>query len=161
MMNDHIAIYAGSFDPVTEGHLGIIRRAARLFRKVIVVVGYNPNKRTLFSVEQRIRFIREATESLANVEVDSFTNELLIDYARRKGATIIVRGLRNSSDFRNEFLQSKMNQRMMPELETVFLFSDLEDIFVSSTLVRHLIRTGGEYESFVPETVKRETENDG
>ncbi|MDQ4079093.1 MAG: pantetheine-phosphate adenylyltransferase [Chloroflexota bacterium] len=161
MMNDRIAIYAGSFDPVTEGHLGIIRRAARLFRRLIVVVGYNPNKRTLFSIEQRMRFIREATESLANVEVDSFTNELLIDYARRKGSTIVVRGLRNSSDFRNEFLQSKMNQEMMPELETVFLFSDLEDIFVSSTLVRHLIRTGGEYKSFVPETVERETENDG
>ncbi len=154
-MSGRVAIYPGSFDPLTEGHLGIIRQAARLFDRLVVVVGYNPNKRSLFSVEERLRFIQAATAALGNVAADSFTGELLVSYARRNGATIVVRGLRNSSDYRNEWMQSSMNQRMMPELETVFFVSDPKDNFVSSTLVRQLIQSGGDFAPYVPDAVRR------
>ena len=152
-MSKRIAIYPGSFDPLTDGHLSIIRRAAKLFPKLIVVVGYNPNKKRFFDVKQRVSFIREATASLPNVEIDTFSRELLVDYARRVGATIVVRGLRNVADYHNEYRQSKMNQKMMPELETIFLLADADEIFVSSTLVRDTIRADGQYELFVPESV--------
>jgi len=152
-MTKRIAIYPGSFDPLTDGHLSIIRRAAALFPKLIVVVGYNPNKKRFFYVEERVRFIREATADLPNVEIDTFSRELLVHYAQRIGATIIVRGLRNVGDYHNEYRQSKMNQTMMPELETVFFLADVDDIFVSSTLVRDTIRAKGQYGLFVPESV--------
>jgi pantetheine-phosphate adenylyltransferase len=158
-MNHRIAVYPGSFDPLTEGHLSIVRRAARLFPKLIVVVGYNPNKKTLFTVQERLTFVRRATAELANVEVDSFSGELLVEYARRAGATIVVRGLRNVADFRNEYQQSKMNQQMMPGLETIFLLSDAGDIYVSSTLVRDTIRADGHYELFVPGAVEEAVES--
>lgn len=152
-MSKRIAIYPGSFDPITKGHLSIIQRAAALFPKLIVVVGFNPNKKRFFDVQQRMDFIREATASLPNVEVDSFSRELLITYARRVGATIVVRGLRNLADYRNELQQSKMNQQMMPTLETVFLLPDMEEMFVSSTLVREMIVAKGDYDLFVPQSV--------
>ncbi len=152
-MSHRLAIYPGSFDPLTEGHLNIIRRAANLFDRLIVVVGYNPNKQGLFSVEQRLDFVRGAVEGLPNVAVDSFSHELLVHYAARVGATVIVRGLRNEGDFRNEFQQSKMNHQMMPDLETIFLLSDTDDIFVSSTLVRETIRAKGQAALFVPDVV--------
>lgn len=153
-MRERVAIYPGSFDPLTDGHLSIIRRAAHLFDRLVVVVGYNPHKKSLFPVEERMRFIRAETGDLPNVAVDSFTGELLVSYARRVGGNIIVRGLRNQADFRNEFQQSKMNHQMMPELETIFLLSDDDDLFVSSTLVRDLIQQGGHFELFVPESVE-------
>ena len=153
MMNERIAIYPGSFDPLTEGHLSIIRRAAALFPKLIVVVGYNPNKKGFFAVEERVQFIRKATVDLPNVEIDTFSRELLVHYAKRTGATIIVRGLRNAGDYHNEYRQSKMNQTMMPELETVFFLADVDDLFVSSTLVRDTIRAKGQYGLFVPDAV--------
>ncbi len=153
MMNERVAIYPGSFDPLTDGHLSIIRRAAALFPKLIVVVGYNPNKKGFFAVEERVRFIHEATADLSNIEIDTFSRELLVHYAKRTGATIIVRGLRNAADYHNEYRQSKMNQTMMPELETVFFFADAEDVFVSSTLVRETIQANGQYGLFVPDSV--------
>lgn len=161
-MNERIAIYPGSFDPITDGHLSIIRRAAALFPRLVVVVGYNPNKKTLFDVQERIRFIQEATSDLPNVTVDSFTGELLVDYARRTGASIVVRGLRNLADYRNEFQQSKMNQHMLPGLETVFLLADADEIFVSSTLVRDTIRAEGQqYKLFVPDSVEKAVDEGG
>lgn len=153
MVSKRIAIYPGSFDPLTKGHLSIIRRAAALFPKLIVVVGFNPNKKRFFDVQQRMSFICEATASLPNVEVDSFSRELLVNYARRVGATIVVRGLRNLADYRNELQQSKMNQQMMPTLETVLLLPDINEIFVSSTLVREMIVAEGDYDLFVPPSV--------
>ncbi len=149
-MAARLAIYPGSFDPLTSGHLSIIRRAAALFPRLIVVVGYNPNKQTMFTLEQRLRFIRDAVQPLGNVEVDSFTGELLVAYARRVGAIIVVRGLRNHADFHNEFQQSTMNKHLMPTLETVFLPSDAGDLFVSSTLVREALRAGRDPYQFVP-----------
>ncbi|MBA3533174.1 MAG: pantetheine-phosphate adenylyltransferase [Ardenticatenales bacterium] len=153
-MSERIAIYPGSFDPLTDGHLSIIRRASAIFSKLIVVVGYNPKKKTLFSVEERLHFIRESARALPNVSVDSFTGELLVTYTRRVGATIVVRGLRNQADFRNEFQQSKMNQKMLEGLETVFMLSDADEIFVSSTLVRDTIQARGDYSVFVPNIVE-------
>lgn len=160
-MSERIAIYPGSFDPITDGHLSIIRRAAALFPRLVVVVGYNPNKKTLFDVQERIRFIQEATADLPNVMVDSFTGELLVAYARRTGASIVVRGLRNLADYRNEFQQSKMNQHMMPGLETIFLLADADEIFVSSTLVRDTIRAEGQYKLFVPDSVEKVVDDGG
>lgn len=153
-----IAIYPGSFDPLTDGHLNIIHRAARLFEELIVVVAYNPRKRTMFSVEERTRLIREAVAALPNVRVDSFTDMLLVDYAAQHGAGAIVKGLRNVNDFQNEFQQYNMNHEMAPTLETLFFLADSDEIFVSSTLVREMIREHGDYRLFVPAPVEEEVE---
>ncbi|GAP63409.1 pantetheine-phosphate adenylyltransferase [Ardenticatena maritima] len=149
-----IAVYPGSFDPPTDGHLNIIRRAARLFEQVIVAVGYNPRKKTMFTPEQRVLMLRLATADLPNVEVDSFTGMLLVEYARRKNADVIVKGLRNSADFQNEFQQFNMNFRLSGGLDTVFLPADNGELFVSSTLVRDMIvRNSHKLGLFVPEEV--------
>jgi len=146
-----VAIYPGSFDPLTDGHLNIIQRASRFFRVLIVAVGYNPRKRTMFSVEERVAIIRAATAHIPNVRVESFTQELLVHYARRRGAQVIVKGLRNVDDFRNEFQQYNMNARLAPDLETMFLLADSEELFVSSSLVREMIaQNSGDYTLFVP-----------
>lgn len=153
-----IAIYPGSFDPLTNGHLNILRRAARLFDELIVVVGDNPRKRTMFSVAERSRIVREATADLGNVRVDSFKSMLLVDYALAVGAGVIVKGLRNIGDFQNEFQQYNMNSQMAPSLETLFLLADGDEIFVSSSLVREMIRENADYELFVPGVVEEEVE---
>lgn len=153
-----IAIYPGSFDPLTNGHLNILRRAARLFDELIVVVGDNPRKRTMFSVAERSRIVREATADLGNVRVDSFKSMLLVDYALAVGAGVIVKGLRNIGDFQNEFQQYNMNSQMAPGLETLFLLADGDEIFVSSSLVREMIRENADYELFVPGIVEEEVE---
>ncbi|HYN88159.1 MAG TPA: pantetheine-phosphate adenylyltransferase, partial [Ardenticatenaceae bacterium] len=148
----------GSFDPLTNGHLNILRRAARLFDELIVVVGDNPRKRTMFSVAERSRIVREATADLGNVRVDSFKSMLLVDYALAVGAGVIVKGLRNIGDFQNEFQQYNMNSQMAPSLETLFLLADGDEIFVSSSLVREMIRENADYELFVPGIVEEEVE---
>jgi pantetheine-phosphate adenylyltransferase len=153
-MSRRVAIYPGSFDPLTLGHLSIIRRAAALFDRLIVVVGYNPNKQSLYALDERLRFVREAVSTLENVDVDFFTRELLVDYARRTGASVVVRGLRNGADFRSEFQQSQMNGRMLPGLETVFFFSDADVLHVSGTLVRETIQANGRFQGFVPQSVR-------
>jgi pantetheine-phosphate adenylyltransferase len=152
-MREIVAIYPGSFDPLTVGHLSIIGRAAALFARLVVVVGYNPNKKSLYALDERLSFVREAVNMLPNVEVDFFTGELLVDYARRTGASVVVRGLRNGADFRSEFLQSQMNGRMLPGLETVFLFSDADVLHVSGTMVREMIQANGRFQGFVPQSV--------
>ncbi|MCZ7575458.1 MAG: pantetheine-phosphate adenylyltransferase [Ardenticatenaceae bacterium] len=151
-----IAIYPGSFDPLTDGHLNIIHRAARLFEELVVVVAYNPRKRTMFSIEERTRLVREAVADLPNVRVDSFSEMLLVDYADQLGAGVIVKGLRNLNDFQNEFQQYNMNHEMAPTLETLFFLADSDEIFVSSTLVREMIREHGGYQLFVPRPVEEE-----
>lgn len=146
-----IAIYPGSFDPLTDGHFSIIQRAARLFDDLVVAVGYNPAKQTLYSASERVRIIKVATQHIANVRVDSFTQTLLVDYVRRMEARIIVKGLRNVADFQNEFQQFNMNSEIAPEVETVFLLADSEELFVSSTLVREMIQQNStDYRLFVP-----------
>lgn len=146
-----IAIYPGSFDPLTDGHFSIIQRAARLFDDLVVAVGYNPAKQAMFSADERVRIIRAATQHIPNVRVDSFTQTLLINYVREVGGRIIVKGLRNVADFQNEFQQFSMNSVLAPELETVFLLADSEELFVSSTLVREMIeQNSANYTMFVP-----------
>ena len=149
MSTPRTAVYAGSFDPVTNGHLDIMRRACGLFDRVVVAVGYNPSKRTTLSLDERLAVLREVTAELPGVEVDSFQG-LLVHYCRRVGATAIVRGLRAVTDFEFEFKIGLANMDMAPELQTVFLLTDPSYIFVSSSLVREIASNGGDVSRYLP-----------
>jgi len=147
-----LAIYPGSFDPVTNGHLDIIERAAKVFGKVIVAVTPNPLKATLFTVEERLEMLREITSKWPNVEVDSFTG-LLVKYAKSRGADVIVKGLRAVSDFEFEFEMALMNRRLEPSIETVFMMTGAEYSYLSSSIVKEVVSLGGSAEGLVPEAV--------
>ena len=147
-----IAIYPGSFDPVTSGHLNIIQRAARIFDKVIVCVMVNSGKNPMFTREERVDLIRRVTADIPNVEVDSST-ELLADYARRKGSCVIVKGLRASSDFENEFQMSMINHKINSELDTMFLTAESQYMYLSSSTVKELGRYGVDLSDFLPESI--------
>lgn len=144
-----IAICPGSFDPVTHGHLDIIRRAACLFDKVIVLVMTNSSKQPLFTKEERMTFLRRSTTGLSNVEVDSYGG-LLADYAKQHRATVIVKGLRAMSDFEYEFQMALTNRKLNPEAETVFLTTTAEHMYLSSSLVKQVAGFGGDITGFVP-----------
>lgn len=144
------AVYAGSFDPITLGHLDIARRASRMFDRVVLAVGENPAKRYLLPVERRLEVVREATRDLQNVEVDVFRG-LLVHYCQRQGATAIVRGLRAVTDFEFEFQIGLANMDMAPGVETVFLLTDPRHIFVSSSLVKEIASNGGDVARYLPE----------
>jgi pantetheine-phosphate adenylyltransferase len=143
------AVYAGSFDPVTHGHLDLVRRACRLFDKVILAVGANPSKRTLLTVEQRLEILRSCTSDLPEVQVDSFTG-LLVDYCAKMDAQAILRGLRAVSDFEFEFQIGLANMDMAPEIETVFLLTEPRNIFISSSLIKEIAANGGDVSRYVP-----------
>ena len=149
-----IAVCPGSFDPVTLGHLDIISRASRIFDKIIVAVPVNPAKQASFSVEERMRLLKIVcdTEGLSNVEIDKVTG-LLADYARERGASTIIKGLRAMSDFEYEFQQALTNKRLNPELETMFLATSAENMFLSSSVVKQVAGFGGDISHFVPECV--------
>lgn len=149
-----IAVCPGSFDPVTLGHLDIISRASRIFDKIIVAVPVNPAKQASFSVEERMRLLKIVcdTEGLSNVEIDRVTG-LLADYARERGASTIIKGLRAMSDFEYEFQQALTNKRLNPELETMFLATSAENMFLSSSVVKQVAGFGGDISHFVPECV--------
>jgi pantetheine-phosphate adenylyltransferase len=149
-----IAVYPGSFDPITNGHLDIVRRAAQMFDRVIVAVAINTEKAPLFSVDARRRLATEAVKSLRNVSVETFGG-LLIKYARRKQATAIVRGLRAVSDFEFEFQLALMNRKLDPHIETIFLMTKDEYTFISSRLVKEIGELGGNVSGFVPRCVER------
>lgn len=149
-----IAVYPGSFDPITNGHLDIIRRAAQMFDRVIVAVAINAEKTALFSVEERRRFIADAVKGMRNVSVAEFRG-LLIQYARRKRATAVVRGLRAVSDFEFEFQLALMNRKLDPGIETIFLMTKDEYTFISSRLVKEIGELGGDVSGFVPRGVER------
>ena len=144
-----IAVCPGSFDPVTTGHLDIIRRAASLFDRVLVVVMTNAAKKPLFTREERMELIRRVTADIPNVEVDTFDG-LLADYTRDKQATAVVKGLRAMSDFEYEFQMALTNRQLNPNVETVFLTTKAEHMYVSSSLVEQLASLGGDITSFVP-----------
>lgn len=144
-----IAICPGSFDPVTYGHLDIIRRAAQLFDRVIVVVMTNSAKRPAFTKEERMDFLRRATGGLPNVVVDSYGG-LLAEYARQHKADVIVKGLRAMSDFEYEFQMALTNRKLYPEAETVFLTTTAEHMYLSSSLVKQVAGFGGDITGFVP-----------
>lgn len=147
-----VAIYPGSFDPLTNGHLDLISRGARLFEKLIIAILRNTGKQPLFPVEDRIQMIRETTSHLHNVEVDSFEG-LLIDYASRRGANAILRGIRAISDYEAELQMALLNRRMRPETETIFLMAGEEFSFISSHMIKEIITLGGDVSTFVPEPV--------
>jgi len=147
-----IAIYPGSFDPITNGHLDIAARAARLFEKLIIGVFDTPDKRLLFTIEERIELTRQTTVNIPNVEVEHF-NGLTIDFAKEKKAQTVVRGLRIGADFEMEFEMAMMNRKLYPELELVCLMASAKYQFLSSSLLKEVASLGGSIEDFVPEVV--------
>ncbi len=147
-----IAIYPGSFDPVTSGHLNIIQRAANIFDKLIVCVMVNAGKNPMFSLDERVDLIRRVTHDLPNVEVDS-SSELLADYAKRRGSCVIVKGLRAGSDFENEFQMALINHKINPELDTMFLTAESQYMYLSSSTVKELGTYGVELSDFLPKEI--------
>ena len=146
------AIYPGSFDPVTSGHLNIIHRAANIFDKLIVCVMVNAGKNPLFTLDERVAMIRRVTQDISNVEVDS-SNELLADYARRRGSCVIVKGLRAGSDFENEFQMALINRKLNPELDTMFLTAESRYMYLSSSVVKELGSYGAVPADLIPEEI--------
>ena len=144
-----IAICPGSFDPITNGHLDIIKRASTLFDKVIVLVVINPVKTAAFTPQERAEMISVATEGMPNVEVDTY-NGLLVDYLRQVGATAIVKGLRAVSDFEYEFQMALTNKMLLPYAETVFLTTSAQNMYLSSSIVKQVAQFGGDISEFVP-----------
>lgn len=144
-----IAIYPGSFDPVTSGHLNIIQRAANIFDRLIVCVMVNAGKNPMFTLEERVDLIRQVTRDLPNVEVDG-SNELLADYAKRRGSCVIVKGLRAGSDFENEFQMALINHKINPELDTMFLTAESQYMYLSSSTVKELGSYGVDLSDFLP-----------
>ena len=143
------AIYPGSFDPITSGHLNIIRRAANIFDKLIVCVMVNAGKNPMFTQEERVELIRRVTGDLPNVEVDS-SSELLAEYARRRGICVVVKGLRAVSDFEAEFQMALVNRRINPDLDTMFLTADSKYMYLSSSVIKELGTYGTELSDFLP-----------
>jgi pantetheine-phosphate adenylyltransferase len=148
------AIYPGTFDPVTDGHLDIIVRASKLFHKVIVAVAVNQGKAPLFSLEERVELVEEVTRRLPNVCIIGFSN-LLVDCAKEHNANVVLRGLRAVSDFEYEFQMAGMNRRLSPELETVFLTPAEQYEFISSSMIREIARLNGDVSSFVSKFVEK------
>ena len=148
------AIYPGSFDPITTGHLDVIHRAAKLFDELVVAVAHNDQKQSMFTTEERMALIRENTASVGNIRVASFDG-LLVEFARRENAAAVVRGLRAVSDFEFEFQMALMNRKLEPAIETIFLTPREEFTYLSSRIVKEIARLGGNVEAFVPASVAR------
>ena len=147
-----VAIYPGSFDPITSGHLNIIRRAANIFDKLIVCVMVNGTKSPLFTQEERVQMIRDVVSDIPNVEVDS-SCELLAEYARQKGSCVIVKGLRAGSDFENEFSMAIINHKINPNLDTMFLTAEHQYMYLSSSTVKELANYDVDLSEFLPEQI--------
>ena len=154
-MKSSVAVCPGSFDPVTVGHLDIIHRAAAMFDKLIVVVMVNPKKHYSFTPEERVALIRAVVDDLPNVEVDYYDG-LLADYAKTAGAGVIIKGLRAMSDFEYEFQMALTNKRLNPEVETVFLTTAAENMYLSSSMVKQIASMGGDIKGFVPEKIRKD-----
>ncbi|NPV26376.1 MAG: pantetheine-phosphate adenylyltransferase [Firmicutes bacterium] len=148
-----IGVYPGSFDPVTNGHLDIVERATKIFDQVIVAVIHNPRKSSLFTIEERVQMLLEATRSNPHVCVDSFTG-LLMDYVNKKGALAVIRGLRAVSDFDYEMQMALMNNKLSPNVETIFIISSPQYIYLSSSNIKEVAMLGGCVKGLVPECVE-------
>jgi pantetheine-phosphate adenylyltransferase len=157
-MKEGVAVYPGTFDPLTRGHEDLVRRAARLFPRVIVAVADSRGKRPIFDMKERVEIAREVLGDLPNVEVHGFSG-LLLDFLKEQDARIVVRGLRAVSDFEYEFQMAGMNRRLYPEVETVFLTPGDEFMFLSATMVREIALLGGDVSKFVQPTVQVRLQN--
>ncbi len=153
-MKERKAIYPGTFDPFTNGHLSVVRRATQIFDSVIVAILRNAGKSPLFSIEERIWMIKESVKGLDGVEVDSFDG-LLVDYARQKGSTVIIRGLRAMSDFEYEFQLALMNRKLDRGIQTIFLVTDFKWFYTSSSIVKEAASFGGDVSDLVPPAVNQ------
>jgi len=149
-----VALYPGTFDPVTLGHLDIARRGAALFERVVIAVGARVDKRTILPPARRVALWREVVSDLPNVEVEPFEG-LVVDFARAKGAAVLLRGLRNPSDYEYENQMALTNRRLAPGIETVLLVAHPDHAFLSSTLIREILHAGGSVDAFVPDPVVR------
>ena len=147
-------LYPGTFDPITNGHLDLIERAANMFDEVIIAVAASPSKQTMFTLDERVMFAREVTKHLDNVTAKGFSG-LLVDFAEQEKANVLIRGLRTTVDFEYEFGLTNMYRRLMPGLESVFLTPAEEHAFISSTIVREVAIHGGNVDQFVPEVVAK------
>lgn len=154
MSRGTISIYPGSFDPLTNGHLDLIERGARLFHRLIVAILRNENKASLFSVEERVEMLRKSVMHLANVSVESFDG-LLVRFAAQKGASVVLRGIRAVSDYEYELQMALMNRKLHPELETVFMLPGEAYSYLSSRLVKEVYRLGGDVSDLVPPIVEQ------
>jgi pantetheine-phosphate adenylyltransferase len=157
-MNSVIAVYPGSFDPVTNGHLDLIERGSKIFSRLFVAVLRNQDKDPMFEIEERLEMLRQTTSAWTNVEVDSF-HGLLADYARRKEARVILRGIRAVSDYEYELQMALMNRKLAPQVETVFMLPAEAYSFLSSRLVREVARLGGSLRGLVPPPVEERLKN--
>ena len=146
------AVYPGTFDPFTNGHIDLVRRAIRIFPRLIVAVASNPQKNPLFTLEERLAIIREGTADLTGLEIDTF-DMLTVEYVRKKGAQVILRGLRAASDFEYEFQMATMNRRLDERIETVFVMAREDYTFVSSRFIREIASMGGDVSELVPPPV--------
>jgi len=149
-----IAVYPGSFDPITNGHVDVIRRGTKVFDRLIVAVADNPAKQALFTKDERTEMIREVTRGFKNVEIDSFDG-LVVDYVHRKKAGVILRGIRTISDFEYEYQMALTNRTFAQDIETMFVMTHEEYSFVSSRLIKEAVSMGGDVSSFVPKDVEK------
>ncbi|KGK23223.1 phosphopantetheine adenylyltransferase [Vibrio navarrensis] len=147
-------VYPGTFDPITNGHLDLVERAAKMFDEVIIAVAASPSKNTMFTLDERVDFARQVTSHLDNVTAQGFTG-LMVDFARDVDANVLIRGLRTTVDFEYEFGLTNMYRRLLPGLESVFLTPSEEHAFISSTIVREVAIHGGDLTQFVPEIVAK------
>ena len=154
-MNSEICVYAGSFDPITSGHLDIIRRGAAIFPKLVVAILRNPSKKGAFTMEERMHLLQKSCADIPNVVFDTFDG-LLVDYMRKIDAGVILRGLRAVSDFESEFQMAQLNRQMNPQVETFFLMTSPEHAYLSSSAVREIAMFGGDISRFVPAPIVEE-----
>jgi pantetheine-phosphate adenylyltransferase len=151
---NRVAIYPGSFDPITNGHVDLIKRGLRMFDEIVVLIAYNPNKVYLFTLEERMEMIREIFRDAEGVKVDCHSG-LLVDYLKSSGVNIILRGMRALSDFEYEFQMALMNRRQTKKIETVFLMSGFKWFYTSSKLIKEVVSLGGTVKGLVPDNVNR------
>ncbi len=151
---EKIAVYPGSFDPPTEGHLNIIERGLKLFDKIIVAVAVNSSKQSLLTIKERMDLLKNILKKHKNIEMDFFENRLLVDYVRSKKAQAILRGLRTTQDYEYEFQMALANKQLAPEIETVFIMTDARLTYISSSLVKEILSLGGSGKNLVPKVVE-------
>lgn len=154
-MNGRTAVYPGTFDPITNGHLSIVKRGLKIFNKLIIAILNNPQKAPLFSMEERVSMIKKSVKSVSNIEIDTFDG-LLVDYVIQKNSNVILRGLRAMSDFEYEFQLALMNRKLNRQVQSVFLMTDYKWFYTSSTIIKEAASLGGDINGLVPRIVNEE-----